>query len=400
MPSEPIDAASDAASDAPRPVRLLHVFPSFEVGGSQMRTTRLMNAFETLGERFEHHVLPLDGRADAAGRVAPEVSFALVDPPPKAGSLQTARALRAVLRRLRPGLVLTYNWGAIDAILAAALPGGAPVVHHEDGFSREEAAGPLPRRSLARRALFRTVQRVLVPSERLSTLSRERWGTPEPKLVLIPNGIDLERFRPPAPGEARELRAALGLPPDGPLLGSVGSLRPEKHLERLIAAFEQVESPAGARLAIVGDGVRRADLEARVAASPAADRIHFLGLLADPSEAQRAFDAFALTSDTEQMPLALVEAMASGKPAVTTDVGDVRQILPAEQAALIVPLGRPEEQIVTELARALGQVLGDASEAAALGAANRARAEERYAEEGMVRRYAELYRAAARAPRA
>ena len=89
---------------------------------------------------------------------------------------------------------------------------------------------------------------------------------------------------------------------------------------------------------VVGDGEDRPALERRAAAPDLAGRVHFAGYQADPAPFYRAMDLFALSSDSEQMPLCLVEAMASGLPVAATDVGDVRAMLPAEQAPFLVPI--------------------------------------------------------------
>jgi glycosyltransferase involved in cell wall biosynthesis len=95
-------------------------------------------------------------------------------------------------------------------------------------------------------------------------------------------------------------------------------------------------------------------------------------------------DVFALSSDTEQMPFSVMEAMASGLPVASTDVGDVRSMLAAEGAAHIA--ARDAEA----LAAALRPLLMDASLRARLGAANRAKAERDYDQEAMFQAYAAL----------
>jgi glycosyltransferase involved in cell wall biosynthesis len=102
-------------------------------------------------------------------------------------------------------------------------------------------------------------------------------------------------------------------------------------------------------------------------------------------------DVFALTSDTEQMPVALVEAMASALPAIATDVGDVRAMLGAGAERCVAPLGAGCE---AALAASLDALAADAALRRELGAANRARAVRDFGFQAMVGRYAELYRAA------
>jgi len=171
------------------------------------------------------------------------------------------------------------------------------------------------------------------------------------------------------------------------VIGTVAALRAEKNLSRLLRAFALVDAPC--RLVVVGDGAERSALEALAAALGIAARVDFLGHQTEPSRFYRDFDIFALSSDTEQMPIALLEAMASSLPVVSTGVGDVRAMLPQEQAPFVVAL---DAECGARFAAALGQLSADAELRARLGAANRARVEREFALEGMVHRYGDLYR--------
>ena len=118
-------------------------------------------------------------------------------------------------------------------------------------------------------------------------------------------------------------------------------------------------------------------------------RVTFAGHVADPRAHYRAMDLFCVSSDTEQMPVALVEAMASSLPVVSTDVGDVRAMLPDAQGEYVVPL--EEHESAWPLAEKLTELLRDASKRKQLGAANRKVAEERYSFDAMLRAYRDVY---------
>lgn len=401
--------------------RLLHVFPNFVPTGPEMRTVHLIEAF---GERFEHAVVSLDGHTEAAERLPPGAPVRLLPSPPRAGSIATARRLRVLLRDERPDLLLTYNWAAIDMLLAArsiGWRGFRPVVHHEEGFNEDEAESFKRRRVLARRALLPGVERLVVPSERLRRIALETWRVPAERLRLIPNGVDLAHFRPrerwPAPGESRQtvsaagaanpelpapmgpsrsseadvaaLRSSLGIPADAPLAGALGSLRPVKNFARLLEAAAAVDPALGLHVLLIGDGPDRPVLAERAAQSDLAGRVHFAGYQADPAPWLAALDLFALSSDSEQMPVALIEAMASGLAVASTDVGDVGAILPPEQAPFLVPFSGTDP--AASLARALAELARDPALRRRLGEANRRRAEERYGFAAMRDAYAEVY---------
>ena len=342
---------------------LLHVFSNFVPTGPELRTVELIGAF---GRSFCHSIVSMDGRTEAADRLSPDVDVRLLPAPPKAGSLATGRRLRELLVDEEPDLVLTYNWGAFDAVLAARSLGFRRVIHHEEGFNEDEAEQFKSRRIWARRLVLPGVAAVVVPSERLQAVALDLWQLRPEKVRLIPNGIRLDRF---APGKARS----------GPLVvGTVGSLRPVKNHARLLEAVAKVPD---VHLLLVGDGEERPALERRAAAPDLAGRVRFAGYQESPGTFYQAMDVFALSSDSEQMPLALLEAMASALPVVSTDVGDVRAMLPPEQAPF---LGADLAGPLAELARSpdLRRHLGDL---------NRKRAEERYSFEALCAAYRELY---------
>ncbi|HEV7515200.1 MAG TPA: glycosyltransferase, partial [Thermoanaerobaculia bacterium] len=328
-----------------------------------------------------------DGRTSAAERLPADAAVRLLDNPPKAGSLQTASRLRAVLRRESPDLVLTYSWGAIDALLAAVTLGYRRVVHHEEGFNADEAESFKKRRIYARRLLLPRAHRVVVPSERLLRIATGLWRLHPERVRMIPNGIHLDAYSP-ADGNP-ELRQALRIPAAAPVVGSCGHLRPVKNYLRLLEAAAAVDPRYNLHVLLVGEGEERAALEARAARPDLAGRVHLVGYQADPAPYYRAMDLFALTSDSEQMPVCLLEAMASCLPVVATDVGDVRTMLPPEQAGLLVPLAG--EGTAARLGHHLEEALADGDLRLRLGLANRRRVAESYAFESMCIAYRGLY---------
>jgi glycosyltransferase involved in cell wall biosynthesis len=371
------------------PLRVLHVFPGFAVGGAQVRTVRLVSG---LGDDFEHAVLSLDGNRAGYALLDDPARLAWIEPPPRAGSLATTRALARILRRERPDVVATYNWGAIDALLAARAVGRRALLHHEDGFGPEEAERRLLRRSLWRRMVLPLAHRVVVPSQVLAGIAEHEWRVPRSRLALVPNGVDLARFAPGAEREAgARLRCELCIPAGAFVVASVGGLRPEKRPDRLLEAAARLP---GVHLVVVGDGPLRPALAERAAADDLRGRVHLRGARKDPRPELAAADAFALPSDTEQMPIAMVEAMAMGLCVVATDVGDVRPILPVEQHALVVPVGGGDAG-ARGLAAALAELAADPLRRARLGALNAAAAAANFGFERMAERYRDLVRGAA-----
>ncbi|MBX9748050.1 MAG: glycosyltransferase [Roseococcus sp.] len=352
------------------PPLLLHVFPSFAVGGAQVRLAAIANRFPG---RWQHVVVPLDGRTDCTERVNAEVGLRCLPPPFPAGAGLAMRlwAISRLLRKLRPALLVTSNWGSMEWALANRLRGRRPHLHLEDGFGPEERSAQLPRRVRARRLILRGSQ-VVLPSETLLDLAVRRWKLPAAHCRLIPNGVDLQRLYPAAKAP-------------GQVIGTTAALRPEKNLGRLLRAVALVQADLpGLRLDILGDGPERPALQALAARLGIADCTRFLGHVADPAALLRGMDVLALSSDTEQMPFAVLEAMASGLPVASTDVGDVRRMLAAENRRFVTPLSD------AALAAALRALLQDPALRARLGQANRRRAEAVYDEEAMFQAHARL----------
>ncbi|MCY2960933.1 MAG: glycosyltransferase family 4 protein [Planctomycetota bacterium] len=369
---------------------LLHVFSTFVPAGPESRAVRLI---EGAGHEFRHSIVAMDGRTDAAALFSGKLDVKLLEAPPRAGSLATLRRIRARLVELQPSALLTYNWGAFDAVLAARSLRYGRVIHHEDGFNQDEAQEFKARRVWARRLVLPRVHRVIVPSRKLETIARETWRLPPAKVLCVPNGIDLARFQP-ADGRP-SLRHKLGIPSRAPVIGWVGHLRPEKNPLRFLKAAARVDPETGAHFLILGDGAERAGCEELAAKTPTLyGRTHFVGHQSDPREHYRAMDAFCISSDTEQMPIALVEAMASALPVVTTDVGDVRAMLAPEQADWVLPLD--ERETAWPLAEKLTELARDAELRSRLGRANRAKALRDYDFATMLDAHREVWRTAAR----
>jgi glycosyltransferase involved in cell wall biosynthesis len=366
----------------PQPLQLMHVFPTFAVGGAQMRFATLANA---LGPGLKHVVVSLDGIGGAESLVRPGVSVRLWRTKARKGrglSLGNLRAFRRALREEWPDLLLTYNWGAIEWALADRLRPICPHVHVVDGFGPEEAVKQLPRRVWLRRLALSGRTTVVVPSQALRRLVIETWKLDPSKVRHVPNGVD-------AAALARDAREPFGVrrEADEVLLGTVGGLRPEKNLGRLLRITAMLPNSLPWRLVIAGDGQERASLEAQAHALGLSDRVAFTGFVDRPGSLLGELDVYVLTSDTEQMPISVLEAMVVGLPVLATDVGDLRIMLPAASRSTCL-FARDQESAFAERLAAL---LAAPDERRRLGALNRAHATE-FSLAAMVASYDRLFR--------
>ncbi|MCA1748976.1 MAG: glycosyltransferase [Parasphingopyxis sp.] len=358
------------------PAHILHLHSTFSLGGKEARAVRIIN---DLGDAVRHTIV--SAMPDALGAreaIDPGVSADFPrDAPPLAGRPGPGRfrALAAYMRRF--DLVLTYNWGALDGVMAHRLGGRGlpPIIHHEDGFNADEAERLKPTRNLYRRLAFPTLARLVVPSRRLETIAREVWKQPEERVARIANGIAVDRYADPEPGAIPGFARREG----EIVIGTVAGLRAVKDLPRLVRAVAQLSTPA--RLVIVGEGPERDAIAAEAERCDIAGRLVMPGFLDRPWRYVGLFDIFALSSHSEQFPISLVEAMAAGQPVAAPDVGDVAAMVATENRSLIG----------SDLVASLDKLARDADLRASLGAANRAKARAEFDERRMLVEYRRLY---------
>ena len=368
---------------APR-LRLLHLHSSFSPGGKELRAAKLMNAF---GAGIDHTIVSaVPGELGAASAVDPAISVHYPDDFPALTGRPWPRRLMGIAQAMRGfDLVLTYNWGAMDAVMAHTLFAEAlnlpPLVHHEDGFNQDEAERLKPARNLFRRiALFRA-QALVVPSQRLEHIARTVWQQPAAKVRRVPNGIPVAAYaHRPEP----DVLPRLIKHPGEYWLGTLAGLRKVKNLPRLVRAFAAL--PEEWQLVIVGEGPERDAIRAEAVALNIGHRVHLPGFAPDPAKVVGLFDLFALSSDSEQFPISVVEAMAAGLAVVAPQVGDVAAMVAEPNRRFLTPIGDD-----AALSEALANLAADAQTRVAIGAANRAKAEAEYDEATMVAAYARIY---------
>lgn len=362
------------------PVRILHLHSSFSLGGKEARAVRLINL---MGPRARHVIISAvpqaTGARDAIDRGI-DVRFP-ADAPPLHGKpgLGRYRALARYMRRF--DLVLSYNWGSMDGVMAHRLFSPfrnlPPMIHHEDGFNEDESVRRNWKRSSFRRLALPTTEALVVPSTLLERIAADEWGKRR-RVQLIRNGIDVASYAKgpavPIPGfERREGEV---------VVGTVAGLRKVKDLPRLVRAVATL--PPNVRLVIVGEGPEREAITAEAAACGIADRLVMPGFMAQPHKWIGHFDLLALSSQSEQAPIAVIEAMAAGLPVVSPDVGDVAAMVSGRNCPFIASDD-------AAFRKALASLAEDAELRARIGHANREVAAARFDKSTMVAAYENLY---------
>jgi glycosyltransferase involved in cell wall biosynthesis len=303
------------------PIRLFHAFSTFALGGAQARFVRLARA---LGPRFHHMVTAMDRCYDAARQIEDLGNIELYDVPSTRGrNLNNVPGFLSALRKVSPDRLITYNFGSIEWAFANARA-RLPHLHVEDGFGPDETERRLLRRSLLRAGAFRLSRSTLITiSETIAGIAQREWFLPRRRITLIPNGIDAHRYRLASQRPGHSVFAPAG----ETVIGTVAGLRAEKRIDRLLHAVALLPSHLQVVLVIAGSGPLRDSLEKLACELGLDSRTRFLGQRDDIEDLYAAFDIFALSSDTEQLPLVLLEAMAAGLPVAGTDVGDLRSAL-------------------------------------------------------------------------
>lgn len=310
-------------------------------------------------------------RHELIASLGPEMS------PPR--DLRALMRLVRIMRRFRPDIVHTHTAKAGALGRTAALVAARPrpvLVHTFHGHVLEGYFGP------ARSAFYLGVERLLgrvsdrligVSEATVDELVRLRVAQ-RSKFRVVRLGLELDQFRVVGEDARQSFRREAGARSDDVLFTYVGRVAPIKRLDLMLRALARARSAgARARLAIVGDGELRGELEALAADLGLQDSTRFLGYRTDLASIAGGSDAALLSSDAEGTPLSLIEAAAAGRPAVATAVGGVPEVV-ADGAGLLVP---PMDEAA--LAAAIERMAADAAAREEMGRRARSHVAERFA---------------------
>lgn len=287
--------------------------------------------------------------------------------------------LRRVIREFRPSLLHTHSYVLKYSLPASLAMRPEVMVHTVHNLAARETdfSG-----RLLHRLVFGSYVATVAVGEQVRQ-SYSKWYGAEPE-ATIRNGIETAAFH--LPEARRRWRDAQGFRNDDLLVVSVGRLDPQKNPLLLIDAFAQAfRGDARGHLLLLGDGSLRTAARRHASERGVEKRVHFLGVRADVAQVLAAGDIFALASDWEGTPLAVMEAMAAGLPIAATAVGGLPDLVAAGESGLLTPV-----RDMRALAGALSRLAGDAPLRHAMSEAARARAEE-FSVDKMVAEYAALF---------
>jgi len=364
---------------------IAHVVYRFDTGGLENGLVNLLNRMPA--ERYRHAVIALTDVTAFRERVKrDDVRFVALNKAPGHGIKLLPRLTR-LFRELRPAIVHTRNLAALEAVLPAWIARVPGRVHGEHGWDIGDLDGSRRAYRLVRRAYRPFVSRYVTVSRDLERYLTSSIGVKRADVVRIVNGVDVTRFCP----FDRALPAGWPFDPASHwIIGSVGRLQPVKNQVLLAQAFvrllEQMPSARQhVRLAIVGAGPLRAEIEAVLDRAQARALAWLPGERSDVVDVLRAFDVFVLPSLAEGISNTVLEAMASGLPVVATNVGGNRELVEQGRTGLLVPVD------ADALATSLIRYACEPATARSAGSEGRRRAEQLYSLDTMVAQYVALY---------
>ncbi len=399
--------ADPPSEEAPRgQVRVLRVIARLNMGGPAHHVSLLSGMLDP--ERYETLLLhgevgsgeaslaEVARRCGAKTRTVPGLR-------PELRPLDDLRAFKALVREMRafrPDIVHTHTAKAGMLGRLAALVALRPrpvIVHTYHGHVLEGYFGK------AKTALYRGIETALARfSDRLIGVSTATVDdlvrlkvAPRSKFSVVPIGLDLDPFLELDTKAGGSFRTEVGTRPGEVLLTFVGRLVPIKRVDVLLRAVARArELGAPVRLAVVGDGERRTELENLAGDLSVRDRVSFAGYRADVTHVAAASDIAVLSSDNEGTPVSLIEAGAAGCPAVATSVGGVRDVV-TPSSGLLVDAGDADG-----LGAAIAKLAANPAERARMGRHARKHTAQRFVVDRLLGDADSLYRGLLQRPRA
>ena len=374
-------------SNDERPL-VLHVMHRFATGGLENGVVNLINHMP--GEAYRHAVLAMTDITDFRDRVQrADVQFIALNKPPGHGVWQY-RKLFKLFRQLRPAIVHSRNLSALE-VQVPAWAAGVPVrVHGEHGRDVGDLDGSSVKYQRMRRLYRPFVQHYTAVSRDLTDYLQQKVYVPQAAVTQVYNGVDTTRFSPTDSG-TEPIRGCPFDPAHHWLAGTVGRMQTVKNQVMLAHAFVLALRAAPQladrlRLVLVGDGPLRAQSVAILEAAGFSHLAWLPGERTDVEAVMRGLHAFALPSLAEGISNTILEAMASGLPVVSTDVGGNGDLVQHGHTGFIVPAGSPQA-----MADQLVALASTPAKARQMGQAGCQRVKACFSMQAMVKAYQTVY---------
>lgn len=356
-------------------MRIVHTEASCGWGGQEIRILEESRGMIGRG----HEVTLLCPRESRIFTEAPKRGVPVVALPIGKKRLKGAMVLRQWLKDHAVDIINTHS--STDtwlAGLACKTLSQAPVI-----VRTRHISAPVPNNATTRWLYTKATRHIVTTGEVIRQQLIRDNGYPGEMITSVPTGIDTIRF---APGDKLVVREALGLAADCNYLGIVATLRSWKGHLFLLDAFAQLNA-LGWQLLIVGEGPMLEPIAAKIRELQLQDRVHLVGQKDNPEDWLRALDIFCLPSyANEGVPQAILQAMLTGLPIVTTPVGAITEAVTHEKSALVV-----EPKNSAALATAIASLIAQPEKATHLGELAREIAIVSFSRESMLQKMETLF---------
>jgi glycosyltransferase involved in cell wall biosynthesis len=360
-------------------MRILHTESSMGLGGQEYRVLLEAQGMETRG----HVVVVAAPKGSQLAVLAQQRGLQVKTT--TSGNRKWLTLIPAYLRMIKQCEIDVVNThGSLDswtASIAGRISSRRPII-----IRTRHKSTPVSR-SLRHRLLYGRLPHVVTTTG--ETVRQEliiRNGLSPSRVISIPTGVDLERFHPQPPDAS--LRKSLGIGSQGPLVGAVTFLRPEKGMEVLIEAVRLLKKTFPAlECLIIGDGTEKSALSARVRELGLEYCVHMVGFRQDIPALLTLLDVVVISSFEEGIPQSLTQALAMERPVVASAVGGIPEVVKDGVTGLLVPPRNP-----AILSEKIAFLLRNPSSGARMGQIGRQVIQERYSMESMLTRTEHMYR--------
>jgi sugar transferase (PEP-CTERM/EpsH1 system associated) len=366
-----------------RILKVMHVVNSMCLGGTEKALLRVATR---LTGGFEHRICCIRSfDPNLIQSCLHPVQIVALNLRPSRLSFFVPPLLRAI-RSYQPDIVHSRNWGAIEAALAARLAAVPVVIHSEHGYEIESLSSTPVRQQWTRRLVCSMADAVFTVSRELRRFHAAQAGIRPDRIRVLSNGVDTETFAPSRQLRAR-MRSDLGISDADFVVGAVGRMVPIKDYGTLVRAVGSLaEATSNFKLILVGEGPELPRLRELAQSVPGlGTRFLALGRRDDVPALLASMDVFVQTSLGEGMSNTVLEAMASGLPAVVTGVGGNLEIVTQGCGWLFDPGD------VQHLSQLLRMLAASPNLCARTGQAARKRVEEAFSHSAMLENYRRLY---------
>ncbi|MEM7082328.1 MAG: TIGR03088 family PEP-CTERM/XrtA system glycosyltransferase [Pseudomonadota bacterium] len=358
-----------------KPIRIVHIIYRLATGGMENGLVNLVNRMDA---RFEHHIVSLTDVTDFAERISNSaVRVSALDKQP-GKDFGVYWRLFKLLRRIRPTIVHTRNFGTVDCGLVARLAGVRTLIHSEHGWDMSDLAGGNPKYIRLRRWLAPLAVGWLAVSANIRDWLEHTVRIDARKLEHIYNGVDADTFCP----ESRDANTTLRV-------GFVGRLEEVKNPQSMVRAMKRLADRPAKRpvqLDVIGGGSQTDVMQAAIDRGGLHEQVRLLGAQSDIPQRMRNMDVFVLPSYNEGISNTILEAMASGVPVVATRVGGNPELVVDDHCGYLYDSDSDEQ-----MAECLRRYADDEALRRQHGAAARERVDQQFTLGAMVHRYEQFY---------